>query len=88
MNRDQLEDTIQRYVGGCREWLPEKNDACWAPAEYVLWGKLIPPEGLGPRCYEHAARYVDQYGLRSRSNYALINIADLVFDLQHIEVPA
>lgn len=88
MNPDQLEAAIQRHIGGCREWLPEKNDCCWEPAEYVLWGKLFPPEGQGPRCYDHAAKYVDHYGLRSRSDYALVNIADLVFDLQHIEVPA
>jgi hypothetical protein len=84
-DNDQLVAAIQQHVGGCREWCPEKSDSCWEPAEFVLWGKLIPTEGLGPRCYEHAKKYIDYYGLRSRSQYALINIRDLAFDLQHIE---
>lgn len=88
MNRNQLVATIQQHVGGCREWCPDKNENCWAPAEFVLWGKLIPTEGLGPRCYDHAAKHVGHDGLRSRSNWAMININDLAFDLQHIiEVP-
>lgn len=66
---------MRREIGGCREWVG--IDTCAQPAEYVLWGKLISPEGLGPRCYEHAAKHVDHYGLRSRSGYALINLNDL-----------
>jgi hypothetical protein len=76
---------LQRHVGGCREWLPEKQDKCWAPAEFVLWGKLIDSDGLGPRCWNHAANYVDHYGLASRSEYALINLRDLAADLTDAE---
>jgi len=83
---DQLTAAIQQHVGGCREWCPEESNYCWAPAEYVLWGKLIPAEGLGPRCYDHAAKHVGHDALYPRSNYALINIRDLVHDLKHIEV--
>lgn len=75
-------EIIQQHVGGCREWLPDKNDACWEPSEYVLWGKLIPPEGLGPRCYDHAAKHVGHDALRPWSSYALINIGDLARELQ------
>jgi hypothetical protein len=42
----------------CREWLDDKCDRCNEPAEFILWGKLIQPEGLGPRCYDHAAKWV------------------------------
>lgn len=73
---------LQEHIGGCREWVEEKSDKCWEPAEYVLWGKLIPPDGLGPRCYEHARKWIDHNGLRSRSGYALINLADLAQDLE------
>lgn len=70
-------ETMQQYVGGCREWLPEKADNCWAPAEYVLWGKLISPVGLGPRCYDHAAVHVGHQALAAGANYALVNIGEL-----------
>jgi len=73
--------SLQEHVGGCREELgPPSHDKCWAPAEYVLWGKLIPPKGLGPRCYEHAVEHVGHDALRSRSGYALINLTDLAID--------
>ncbi len=75
---------LQQHIGGCREWVEEKNDKCWEPAEYVLWGKLIPSEGLGPRCHKHAAEHIDHYGLASRSGYALINLNDLARDLEAV----
>lgn len=43
---------------GCREWVEDKCDRCNEPAEFVLWGKLLEPEALGPRCYDHAAKHV------------------------------
>ncbi len=58
-------------VTTCREWV--ENDRCNAPAEFVLWGKLIDPEGLGPRCYDHAAKWVDHRGLGDPS-YAIIDL--------------
>lgn len=74
---------LREHIGGCREELGAPTfDKCWKPAEYVLWGKLIPPEGLGPRCYEHAQKHIDHHGLRSRSGYALINLLDLATDLE------
>lgn len=54
---------MQTVIGSCREWLPEKADNCNAPTEYVLWGKLIPTEALGPRCYDHAAEHVGHRAL-------------------------
>lgn len=77
VERDGIVFAIQGYVGGCREWLNEKGDCCWAPAEYVLWGKLTPAEGLGPRCYEHAEKHVGHYLLRPRAGAAVIHVAEL-----------
>jgi hypothetical protein len=70
---------LQQHVGGCREELD--SDKCWKPAEYVLWGKLTPAEGLGPRCHTHARRYISESGLASRSDWALIRLADLALDI-------
>ena len=70
--------TLQEHVGGCREdFGPPTYRLCWKPAEYVLWGKLIPPEALGPRCYDHAAKHLGHQALGVGANYALINLRDL-----------
>lgn len=72
---------LQRHVGGCREDLGPDQGKCWRPSEFVLWGKLIPPEGLGPRCYEHAEHHVGPDALRPGTQYALIRLADLASEL-------
>jgi hypothetical protein len=59
-------------VTTCREWVGVNR--CNEPAEFLLWGKLIPDEGLGPRCYEHAALYIDYHGLYPNSGYALVDL--------------
>jgi hypothetical protein len=79
--REVLERAIQQHLDGCREWVAGKNNCCFAPAEYVLWGKLIPREALGPRCYRHAKKHVGDPALRSRSGFALVNVRDLAADL-------
>jgi len=73
-------EVLRGHIHGCREAL-DGGGLCWKPADYVLWGKLIPPEGLGPRCYECALRHVSHSALGSRSGYALINLRDLANDL-------
>lgn len=59
----------------CREDLgPEANyNRCGAPAEFILWGKLLPPEALGPRCYDHAAAHVGHLAL-SDPSYAIYHL--------------
>lgn len=46
----------------CREDLPN-GERCNQPAEFILWGKLLEPEALGPRCYDHAAEHVGHRAL-------------------------
>lgn len=41
----------------CREEMAD-GSRCGAPAETILWGKLLPSEAFGPRCYEHAAKHI------------------------------
>lgn len=38
-------------------------EGCTFQAEFILWGKLIPPEHLGPRCYDHASLAVGHSAL-------------------------
>ena len=58
---------------GCREWPTGALDRCNVPAEFVLWGKLFPPEALGPRCYDHAAAHAGHRALGDPS-YAIIDL--------------
>jgi hypothetical protein len=79
---ETIRDAIRRNIGPCREWIDDKHDRCNDPAEYILWGKLFRPEGLGPRCYTCALRYVDSHAaLSPSSDYALVNIGTLALDI-------
>jgi hypothetical protein len=42
-------------------------------ADFILWGKLLPPEALGPRCYDHAEKWVP--GVSGRADqYAVFDL--------------
>jgi len=66
---------VDLLAESCREEL-ESLERCGAPAEFILWGKLLPPESLGPRCYDCAAKHVGHRALGDRS-YA-------IFHLKHV----
>jgi hypothetical protein len=46
----------------CGQWLLDEDDFPWRrcgdPADLILWGRLLPPEALGPRCLDHASHYM------------------------------
>ena len=46
-------------------------------ADYLLWGKLFPPEALGPRCYEHAAKVLGN-GMSRLDQYAVLDLRGLL----------
>ena len=52
------------------EWCRECREE---PAEFILWGKLFPPEALGPRCYTCARKHVPAQGLGDPS-WAIANL--------------
>jgi hypothetical protein len=76
---------IRGNVGSCREWVDEKNNVCAEPADFVLWGKLIPREGFGPRCHDHAAKHVGHRALAPHSGYALVNLGELADVIESME---
>jgi hypothetical protein len=79
---------IQDEVGSCREWIDELSDRCNLPSEYVLWGKLIPSGGLGPRCPEHAAKWVG-WGALNDPSWAIVGLGRLARRLeQRVPSPA
>lgn len=58
----------------CREELGRDYRKCGKPAEFILWGKLLKPEALGPRCYECAAKHVGHSALYANSGWAIFNL--------------
>lgn len=73
---DELRDA--GLLPRCGEWVGDER--CNAPAEFILWGRLIPADGLGPRCYDHAAKYVGNHGLfrPGKTGWALADLRPLI----------
>jgi hypothetical protein len=67
---DRIEAAEKTLPGCCRE------EDCRKPAEFVLWGKLLPAEALGPRCYDHAAKHVGHRALGDPS-WAIVDLRPL-----------
>jgi hypothetical protein len=47
------------------------------PAEFILWGKLLPPEALGPKCYDHAVKYLGHSVATRTEQYAVVDLRPL-----------
>ena len=66
----------------CGEWVEVQGAPrrCSCPAEFILWGKLLPAEALGPRCYDHAAKHVGAGSLfrPGHSGWALADLRPLI----------
>ncbi len=58
-------------VDSCREWIG--HERCNAPAEFILWGRLLPSESLGPRCFDCAVKHVGYEALGDPS-YAIVDL--------------
>jgi len=77
--QELLTRTIFKHFGGCREEVD--GERCGKNAEYLLWGKLLPKEALGPRCFDCTQKHVHYSALASRSGWALVHVHDLALDL-------
>jgi hypothetical protein len=58
----------------CREWVEKKANRCNAPSDFILWGKLFPPEALGPRCYDHAYIHIGYGGISQIDQWAVFDL--------------
>jgi hypothetical protein len=61
----------------CREWVDEVANTCKERADFILWGKMFPPEALGPRCLTHAESHVGWRNISSASQISQWAIYDL-----------
>ena len=58
--RGRIKNAAREFCRRCRDEGPELIE----PAAVILWGKLLPPEHLGPRCEFHAAEAIGWDALR------------------------
>lgn len=56
----------------CREEVD--HERCGLSADFILWGKLLPTEAFGPRCYDHAVKHLG-HNMPSRADqYAVYDL--------------
>jgi hypothetical protein len=71
----------------CRACLDEQRDGGdWGPApaaDFILWGKLLPPEHLGPRCYDHAREALGWAAMSRIDQYAVFDLRPIRKALTH-----
>jgi len=61
--------TNLEYCRACRD---EREET--VPADFIIWGKLAPPEHLGPRCYNHTADYIGSTAMHQISQWAIFDL--------------
>ncbi len=61
------------------------RDCRIAPAEFILWGKLLPAEALGPKCYDCAAEVMGHSPLGD-PQYAILDLRGALSMLHDLEV--
>ena len=55
----EIERLRAAAVERCRECRDEGEWLAPVPlADFILWGKLLPPEAFGPRCTDHAVKWI------------------------------
>lgn len=72
---DEAEATLAKVR---REWCRECKDerefgAPGVPADFILWGKLFPPEALGPKCWMHAEKHIGR-GMTQIDQWAVYDL--------------
>jgi hypothetical protein len=77
--RDKAVNLLNRVVTVCRDCRDELPWLCEdVPlADFIFWGKLLPPEALGPKCYEHAAKHVGHAMLAGHGDRFNVAAVDL-----------
>lgn len=53
------------------------------PAEFLLWGKLFPPEALGPRCYDCAEGHIGWPNMGDLAQWAVLDLRGLYRGAPH-----
>lgn len=54
----------------CRDFEPP----LYTRADFILWGKLLPPEAMGPKCYDHTADHLGWFAMSRIDQYAVYDL--------------
>lgn len=74
MSMPTATDRYKPVIECCREC---RDGGRTVFAEFILWGKLFPPEALGPRCYDHTSKYVGWAGMGRIDQWAVLDLRHL-----------
>lgn len=74
----------------CRVCQDEQRDrGDWGPvpaADFILWGKLLSPEHLGPRCYKHTQEALGRSAMSRIDQYAAFDLRPIRKALESAEM--
>lgn len=65
----------RKWIEFCRACRDERDEI--VPADFILWGKLLPSEQLGPRCYNHATAYIGVLAMTRIDQWAVFDLRPL-----------
>lgn len=85
--RDAIAAAARGLLTSCRECRDERDfytDPV-KPADFIIWGKLAPPEGLGPKCYDHAVKHLGHDMPRRSDQYAVVDLRPIRAALDALE---
>lgn len=77
-----MAETLAPVVQFCRE-CRDAEPSVLEPAVFILWGKLFPPEALGPKCYDHAAEHVGWSNMHRIDQWAVFDLRGLYRGAPH-----
>jgi hypothetical protein len=68
-----MNEIVRQTCRECRDELPifSKNVP---QADFILWGKLFPPEAMGPKCYDHAEKHIGYRGMSQIDQWAVYDL--------------
>lgn len=79
MTDQQANNVVLEWCRSCRDETEERGDygmesGNQTPADVIVWGKLFPPEAMGPRCLTH---YYAETNARRVDGYAVFDLRGL-----------
>lgn len=62
----------RKWIEFCRACRDERDEI--VPADFILWGKLLPSGQLGPRCYNHATAHIGVLAMAQIDQWAVFDL--------------
>jgi hypothetical protein len=69
-----LAESVRALKVECCRQCRDQEPPVSTRAEFILWGKLLPPEAFGPKCYDHAAEHLGWQAMSRIDQYAVYDL--------------